>query len=301
MTTEVMTTEAPGNTKAVASFRGRAFQFTLNEPYKYRLLKEKLVDLKTLDYLLSCEEEAPTTGHKHIHIYAHFSQPYKLSKKILEIGSHIEICRGSPKQNIEYIRKDGNILDEIGQPPSQGCRTVSDLKEMSIDECPPQYYRIKNEIDEKKKEEDEFMSMLDEIDHDELKAPEIIYITGDPGKGKTYKAYKTALEKYEKADIGKIQINNNFCKFTNDKAKCFVIEEFRPSQMHAAEFLQMIDKYGYNANIKGGFKSIRPECLIICSVLKPSEIYNTEINKQFTRRITKVIDLGHEANILDDL
>lgn len=294
MTTEEMTTKAPGNTKAGA-FRGRAFQFTLNEVEKYEELKNDLIALKTCDYLLSCEEIAPTTQHKHIHIYVHFSQPYRLSKKIISHKAHIEICRGSPKENIAYIEKDGHILDEIGERPRQGAKTVKELKEADINDIDPHLYNIKCKIDDKTKEEEQFLNMLEEIEKDDLKGPEIIYICGDSGKGKTYKAYKIALSKFDKKDIGKLTIENNFIQITNDKAKCYVIEEFRSSQIKAASFLQLTDKYGYTCNIKGSFKSIRPECIIIASIIKPEELYqNEEINKQFTRRITQIINLGYE-------
>lgn len=302
MATEVMTTEASGNTKAEASKRiqARAFQFTLNEVEKYEALKNDLLSLKTCDYLLSAEEEAPTTGHKHIHIYVHFNKPYKLSKKIMSHKAHIEICKGSPKQNINYIIKDGHILDEIGEKPTQGIKSVKELKEANIEDIDPHLYNIKCKIDDKAKEEEQFMNMLEEIEKDELKAPEIIYICGDSGKGKTYKAYKIALSKFDKKDIGKLTIENNFIQITNDKAKCYVIEEFRSSQIKAASFLQLTDKYGYTCNIKGSFKSIRPECIIIASIIKPEELYqNEEINKQFTRRITQTINLGYEPTKIE--
>ena len=38
--------------------------------------------------------------------------------------------------------------------------------------------------------------MLDEIEKDTLMRPDIIYITGDSGSGKTYQAYKFALNMY---------------------------------------------------------------------------------------------------------
>lgn len=292
MTTEVTTTEAPGNTNTGALvFRGRAFQFTLNEICWYDDIIEILQKLKTCDYLISCQEEAPTTGHEHVHIYAHFSQPYKLPQKLLKYGMHIEICRGSPKQNIAYIRKDGHILDEWGEEPHQGAKTIEDLKALPINEVPPQYYHIKKELDEDAREEEGFMNMLTEIENDECKAPFIFYITGPSGAGKTRKAYATALGNFDKKDIGRITINNNFCKFTNKNAKCFVIEEFRDSQMHAADFLQMTDRYGYNANTKGGFVYMRPEMLIICSIIEPEDLYHDEINQQVLRRITKIIRL----------
>lgn len=307
MTAEEMTAFAPGNTNPGAALRARAFQFTLNEVEKYEALKNDLLALKTCDYFISCEEIAPTTGHKHIHIYVHFSQTYRISKKLMKHKAHIEICKGSPKQNIAYIEKDGHILDEIGERPTQGIKTVKELKEANIEDIDPHLYNVKCKIDDKTKEEEQFLNMLEEIEKDDLKGPEIIYICGDSGKGKTYKAYKIALSKFDKKDIGKLTIENNFIQITNDKAKCYVIEEFRSSQIKAASFLQLTDKYGYTCNIKGSFKSIRPECIIIASIIKPEELYqNEEINKQFTRRITQVINLGYDEEedknkyILDD-
>lgn len=294
MTAQDTTAFAPGNTKTGAVFRARAFQLTLNETCFYDEIVEHFEKLKTCDFLISCLEKAPTTGHEHIHIYVHFSQTYKLPQKLLKYGFHIEICRGSPKQNIAYIRKDGNILDEWGEEPHQGSKTVAELREADINEVQPQYYRIKKEIDEDTKRIQSFDNMLNEIRNDCLKAPEIIYLSGESGEGKTYAAYKMAVERYENEDISSLQINNNFCTFERPHAKCLIIPEFRPSQMHASEFLQLCDKYGYSANIKGGFVHIRPETIIICSILPPTSIYAGEKNKQFVRRISKYYILnGH--------
>ena len=291
MTTEVMTTVVPGNTSTGTTFRSRNFQLTLNKIENYEALSNEFKKLKTCKFLISCREIAPSTGHEHIHMYVHFEQPYKLSKKILSFGAHIEICKGSPKQNIDYIEKDGNIIEEYGVRPTQGTRTVAEMKEMSINEVSPQYYKIKKQIDEDERSKNTFFDMLDEIRNDNLKAPEIIYITGPSGKGKTYNAYKIATEKYQNHEIGKLTLNNNFIDIVNENAKCFVIEEFRDSQIKASDFLQLTDKYGYRANIKGGFCTLRPEMIIICSIIHPLNIYHDEINKQFMRRITKHISL----------
>lgn len=290
-TTEVTTTFVPGNTNPGTNLRSRNFQFTLNKISNYDGLTNELKKLKTCKFLISCREIAPTTGHEHIHIYVHFEQPYKLSKKILSYGAHVEICRGSPKQNIDYISKDGNIIEEWGTRPAQGTRTVAEMKEMSVDEVSPQYYRIKKQIDEDERSKNTFFDMLEEIRNDNLKAPEIIYITGPSGKGKTYTAYKMAVEKYKNDEIGKLTLNNNFIDIVNENAKCFVIEEFRDSQIRASDFLQLTDKYGYRANTKGGFCTLRPEMIIICSIKHPSTIYHDEVNTQFMRRITSHINL----------
>lgn len=292
MTTEVLTTVGTGNTVPVPTFRGRNFQLTLNQIEKYTALVSEFKKLKTCTYLISCREFAPNTGHEHIHIYCHFNQPYTLSKKILSFGAHVEICRGSPKQNIAYIEKDGNVIEEYGSRPSQGCRTVAELREMSPDEVSPQYARIKKEVDREEIDKNTFFGMLDEIRNGSLKGPEIIYITGASGNGKTYKAYEIATEKYENEKIGKLTLNNNFIDIVNETAECFIIEEFRDSQIKASDFLQLTDKYGYRCNVKGGFITLRPKMIIICSIKHPSEIYHDEINEQFLRRITKTIYLN---------
>lgn len=300
MTSEVMTSIAPGNTKPGA-LKARSYQFTLNQPEVYDKLKAILTGLKTMDYLISCKEIAPSTGHEHIHVYAHFSQQYRLPQKIRDLGCHIECCRGSPKQNIAYIRKDGVIIDEVGDEPHQGARTVKELREADIADIDPHLFRVKKQIDAEAHDLCTFMEMLEEIEKDELRGPKVIYITGDSGKGKTYGAYKRALKEYPKEKIGKLTLKNDFIDVINPDADCYVIEEFRPSQIKASDFLQLTDKYGYRCNVKGGFTTLRPKCIIICSIIPPEQIYKEEINKQFMRRITEKIDLGHTPTIEEEL
>lgn len=285
MASEVSASQARGNTKA------RAFQLTLNQPQRLQELLDNMKTYKTLTYyMVSALEKGEESQHEHYHIYVHFKNMIKLSIKKC-CGAHIEFVRGSYEDNLKYFTKQGPLTEEFGEKPHQGLKTVAQLKEMDINEVPPQYYRIKKEIDAEEQDENNFFEMLDEIKNDNLKAPEIIYITGGTGKGKTYTAYKLALEKYDKHDIGKLTLKNEFFDVINKAAKCFVIEEFRPSQIKASDFLQLTDKYGYRANIKGSFVSLRPEMLIICSILAPEQIYKEEVNQQFLRRITKVINL----------
>lgn len=290
MTTQVMDTDVSGNT-IPSTFRARAFQFTIHKLENYENFVKIFKDLKSCDFGISCKEICPNTKKEHIHLYTHFTQPYKLSRKILSFNNHIEICRGSPKQNIDYIEKDGNIIEEWGVRPRQGQLTISELKDLNKDETPAILYRIKNDIDEKENDKKVFFEMLDEIQNDSLKGPEIIYITGESGKGKTYSAYKIALEKFNKEKIGKLTCKNEFIDIINEEAECFVIEEFRPSQIKASDFLQLTDKYGYRCNIKGSFKTLRPKMIIICSIIRPENLYrDEEINEQFLRRITSIIE-----------
>lgn len=292
MATQVMATERSGNTKH------RAFQLTLNEVSKYKELKEYLTHYQSLQYYIACEEQAPTTGHLHNHIYVHFKTPIKLDIKKCQ-GAHIEVCRGSPKQNIAYIEKNGKIIDEIGERPTQGMRTIKELMAMPREECPSNLLRIYDSELEKQRREEEFNRMLSEIAEDKLEGPEVIYFTGEPGMGKTYSAYKYALMKYEKKNIGKISFNEGFADMVNPKAECLVCEEFRPSDLKASKLLELLDKYGASVNVKGGFEYIRPKTIIIASVMNPKYLYNDEEkNEQFMRRITKLIRVEKDCSTI---
>lgn len=110
MATNEMATERLGNTKA------RRCQLTLNEVPKYPQLFEYLTSINTLKYLISCKENAPTTGHEHIHwlgienaecaIYDNFRpSDMKPSEFInfIDYNKHAMNVKGGSRQNM-YTR-----------------------------------------------------------------------------------------------------------------------------------------------------------------------------------------------------
>lgn len=169
--------------------------------------------------------------------------------------------------------------------------SVTDRKQLGI-----QYKNIIDKMNETERRESSFRNMLAEIRDDKLEAPEVYYIEGQPGEGKTYGAYKLALSKFKLEEIGRIKFCNQFAVIDIEDAKCFVIEEFRASDLRASELLQLMDKYGTNVNVKGGFVHLRPKCIIICSIFSPTELYkHDELSDQFIRRLKmKYRAEGHE-------
>ena len=190
------------------------------------------------------------------------------------------------------------ILIEEGElKRAGGARTIGDVKKMSrdeVDELPVQLHNIAEKIVETERARNGFFDMLREIKEDKLRKVNIVYAHGKPGAGKTYGAYKYALARYEVEEIGRVSITNGFFKFDNPDAKCFVIEEFRSSQLPANSWLQFTDKQGYDCPIKGGHQYCRPETIIVCSIIKPNDLYreeNAEMNEQFVRRITEYYEV----------
>lgn len=118
--------------------------------------------------------------------------------------------------------------------------------------------------------------MLNEIRNEELKGPDVYYFTGDSGKGKTYSALKKATELYKNDEILFLTFNDNFGHIRGGNRlnpKCLVIDELRPSDIKPAMFLTLTDKYGATINIKGGSIYVRPQTIIISSILSPRVLY----------------------------
>lgn len=266
----------------------------------YKEIENYILSRAGINYMLTVEHLGQK--RKHYHIYCQFTFSIKLAKKKL-YGAHFKPKKSTPQACQEYLlcqdkkhRDKGvkaKIINEYGVLRKTGANpSIREMETMNDDEVKdidPRLYRIANEVREAKKEKDGWHEVLNEIRTDKLQAPEIIYVTGEPGLGKTYGAMKDAvLREPDNNKIGRIQINNNFFKFTNPDAPTLIINEFRPSQLYASDFLELTDKYGFQANIKNGFKYIRPKRLYICSTISPFHLYknDNEKNQQFLRRIT---------------
>ena len=267
-------------------------------------------NLAGFNYGLIC---AHNKGHNeqtlpHVHIVLQYSQPKRLSIKKL-CGAHIDTLKfGSIQKMVAYAKGEtghddiegfvADVLLEDGEMRRNGgMRTtigeIMDMEKEEILELPATLYNIASKIQEKKQAEDKWRSVLDEVWDDDLKQPEVVYITGESGVGKTYGAIKMAKELgYAKDNVGSLTIENNFFSFNVPDAECIIVPEFRPSQCRATLLLEFLDKYGFNAPIKGGFHYVRPKTIIIASIVPPEDLYtDTEKNKQFMRRISKVIRL----------
>lgn len=282
------------------SCRKRLFALTLEQDayHSWKLVHQYMCSRKEPSYVLVCEHDGPE--YPHIHALYQYDNVKLFNNKNLPLGVHVEEHVFSPQKYVAYCKAEdakhqglgvkSTVLVEAGElKKAGGARTIGDIKKMSkneIDTLPAQMHNIAEKIIEKEKREQSFFNMLAEIKDDKLAAPEVYYIEGQPGEGKTYGAYKLALAKFEIKEIGRIKFCNQFAIIDNEDAKCFVIEEFRASDLRASELLQLMDKYGTNVNVKGGFVHLRPKCLIICSIFSPTELYkHDELSEQFVRRL----------------
>lgn len=292
MATVEKATVRSGNTNAdLTQLKARNYLLTLNDISVYDFLADNLKSYKSLSYLLAYEEIAPTTGHKHIHIYAHFKVPIKLSTK-KTLGAHIDICRGTPQQIIKYVSKDGNKREEWGERPKQGGKNIKEIKEMTKEDrelLPANYFNIVNKINQ---EEDA------DIDIEDLaKNVKVYYIQGPPGIGKTERMKQIVRDNKNTygTKINQVKYENNFW-IGIGSAKIAVYDDFRDSHMKASEFINFIDYNKHYINIKGGAKLNNYELIIITSIQKITDIYKNmpqEGKNQWMRRV-EVIDIEKE-------
>lgn len=261
--------------------KARNYQLTLNEVENYEGLLAYLRSLKP-GYLISCKEIAPSTGHEHIHVYVQFATPKALSvKKVL--GAHIEKCRGSPQQNVAYIKKDGDIIDEEGTLRSAGAKSIGEIEKMSPDqrkELPAQLYNIVQKIEAK-----ESSNLLVKNIYKENIA--VYWYWGESGAGKTRKAMREIGER----EFNMVKYEDGFWHGLGT-ANIALYDDFRDSHMKPTELINFIDYYVHPMNIKGGSHQNTYQTIYITSLQSPEEIYKNvpeESKKQWLRRIKEII------------
>ena len=269
--------------------KSRNFLLTLNQVEKWNDLYGYIKSLGLFNYIIASKEFAPTTGHEHIHCYVQFKNSISLSFKKL-CGAHLDICKGSAQQNIDYIKKNGNIIIEEGYARNPGALTVNDVKKMKKndrEDLPFVYYdKIiqLNENEDIKIKKDEY-----------YKKVVVYFIWGDSGVGKT----KTAHSLIPGNVFHEAKHLNGFWIGVADDENCrsVIYDDFRDSHMKPSEFINFIDYNVHNMNIKGGFIKNRYELIIITSVQDPESLYekftenDKEPKKQWMRRLTNVIYL----------
>ena len=264
----------------------RHTQFTLNEVERFESLKKKILKKKPA-YIIACEEEAPLTGHRHIHIYVQWGKLVRvLAKKNDWENSHIEKCYGTPEENLEYIKKEGNIIFEEGEfrghKNKTSFPTIKEVKLMTKEErenLPIQYFNIVQKINI---EQSNILKASESY-----KQVTVIYYWGKSGVGKT----KTALQ-YIKEFCNdaycEVKFSNNFWIGVNTDIDTALYDDFRDSHMKPSEFINFIDYNIHNLNTKGGYIKNTFRHIFITSIQDPHSIYSNcpeEYKEQWLRRI----------------
>lgn len=98
--------------------KARKFCFT-----NFDLDSFPVFDESVMHYLIVGTETCPSTSRVHHQCYVEFKNQHTFRQALTSIpsGSHLEVARGSSKQNIDYCKKDGTY-QEFGRIQQNGAR-----------------------------------------------------------------------------------------------------------------------------------------------------------------------------------
>jgi len=208
-------------------------------------------------------------------------------KKVLPAGSHIEKMQGTFSQNEKYCSKQGTFIEFGVRPMENGQRRGDLIVKELIDENPNRpIMDIYDETSEKAalvysrhfEQYREFKRQKTiKGDHG---APEVYYIYGKPGTGKTRFVRDKEPDVYDVPD-GYQWFNG----YSGEEAVLF--DNFEGPAKNRSFFLKLIDRYPIQVPTKGGFTWWKPKRIYITSVIAPAEMaQNFADVKEFYRRVT---------------
>lgn len=266
--------------------KARAYQLTINDVDAAGDVFNYLRGLQK-NYMIACREKAPTTGHEHIHVYVQFPTPHALSLKKVG-GAHIEVCRGSPEQNIAYIKKEGDVIVEEGTPRLCYVPSIKEAKAMDsnvLQGLGLNFYNVFQKIDAEKKK------AINPADY--YKKVEVYWIWGESGAGKTSYVVNDMLKKgIEK--FNEVKMVGEFWHGVQEDCEVALYDDWRDNHMKPTELINFIDYNKHIMNVKGGSVRNNYKTIYITSLQSPEQIYTKvpeETQKQWLRRIKEIIHL----------
>lgn len=265
--------------------RARRFQLTLNEVDKFDEIKNYLINHPKFRYVIACKENAPTTNHEHIHIYVCFNATVTMSLQKIH-PAHVEKCFGNHKSNVEYIKKDGNIIFEEGEPPKGDVGNIDDqwdnlikqIHEGNVDKDSRMYARFHNYVDKRIHELKPKKTFDGKLKHKN------IWIYGPPGTGKSRSArFCDDKHIYEK------NINKWWDGYEDQKV--VLLEDIDPEKSKAlAHHIKLwADRYPFTGEVKGGSIRINPTYnFIVTSNYRIEDCFNETDSEAIKRRMVEM-------------
>jgi len=289
--------DQPATSKPATSIPFRGACFTLNNPKPDDLseLPEKLC------YLAYAHEIAPRTGTPHLQGWAYARTAMRLSAwiKILP-RAHIEVMRGSFTQNDAYCSKSNELIEFGEKPMGNGKKRTLENLAHSVVEAGMTGKRISEVVTEEENRatfvqyhtgittlyRHAVTEKLRKVDKDF--APEVIYIHGVPGSGKTRWVYE------EEPDVYRVPTHDGY-KWKDGYAgeEAVLYDNISITNCTRPEtILTEIDRYFIQVPVKGGYIGWRPKRIYITSVHEIdtfSEQAGFTVPTEFTRRVTRII------------
>ena len=263
--------------------RIRRWCFTINNYTADHI--EQINTLKSIKFLIAGKEVGEEKGTPHLQGYVEFKEAKTLSQARKNIPGHLTPADGDKADNIKYCSKEDKTPLVIGNSKTQsGKRTdLNQLKDLIKTHTIQQLQEngfIKN-IQQRKFAE----ALRADAIEERTDYPEVIWICGDTGVGKTLQVFQDN----ENKTIHK-QTQSNKWWNGYEGQDVVVLDDIRADFAKYHELLTLLDRYPHKVEIKGGYMEFNSSRLYITSPYTPREMYKgKEDLTQLMRRIDQLI------------
>lgn len=251
------------------------------------MLQEKC---KNIQYMCICKENHHKTDGVHHHALVMLNNQLNCKNctfwDLENHHCHVEAAR-SPKRTLDYIRKDGHVL-EFGECPFKAKMTVRQINELVKDG------KLKELVDIGQISIYSLPSYCKGLDlYNRLKetrkpVPEVHWFYGPTGSGKT----RTAVEESEGKDTWISSDGKWFDGYHGQDVA--ILDEVRTGTYSFPFLLRLLDRYELSVPVKGGFARWIPSHIYITAPVRPEDMFvNHETQEpwdhldQLIRRITE--------------
>lgn len=277
--------------------------FTIHEPHYDDDLLSRLQANSNYTHLVYQEEKAPTTGKLHIQGYISFKTKIrqKQVKEHLHKTAHVEIAKGTDKENLEYCTKSETATGahkyqygNFSKRGNQGGRTeLEDISDaikggMSMEDLTDDYMPLLIKYNSGIQKT---IQLWRDKNAPETRNVTTIVLAGPSGIGKSYWARKFAKER-ELTLYSKPITTENGVQWMDGYSNedILVLDDFARGQIGYRTLLTFLDPYKLRVQVKGGMVVARWSWVIFTSNDTPNEWYhgNEEYLEPLLRRLPNI-------------
>lgn len=267
----------------------RGWTFTLNN---YTGEDEIKFQAFECDYMVYGHEKGlEGTPHLQGYLYIKKKISMKALKAKLSATAHWETAIANAETNLKYCTKDDKDFFTKGIMPKHGKRTDLEAVKLSIDNGATKAELWEQHFTQMTLYHKSFNSYITAQVEPRSEPPNVIWIWGPPGTGKTRQAFESTDDLYSK-DCTKWW--DNYVGQTTT-----LIDDIRAKSFSYRYILRMLDRYPFQVQTKGGYINFNSKIIYITSPYHPKHFSfqcdPTEDPEQLLRRITEIIFIGNPA------
>lgn len=280
------------------------FCFTLNNytPQDLEDIKQLATQMK-MKWMIVGKEVGSQNGTPHLQGACLLGRQVAFStlKKKLPSGTHIEEMKGTPQDSLAYCTKEDKDAFQYGSLPQQGKR--NDLLDAV------QIIKTGKPLTELIRANDQFASIFLKYSRgltslrghylqgrDPSKPPEVYWIHGATGTGKTRSAFEYLCKRVGSEEVwmssGSLRWFDGY-----EGHKGVILDDIRADSIQYNQLLRILDRYPTRVEYKGGSVQWVPEVIVITAPMGPEQFFRPGDDiDQLKRRISRIIEFesgGH--------